>query len=52
MLEAVIDRINEKALEYIADNVIDFSEAPVVYEEYSEEVKKALQEVKYDEKST
>lgn len=52
MLEAVIDRINEKALEYIDDNVIDFSEAPVVYEEYSEEVKKALQEVKYDEKST
>ena len=52
MLEAVIDRINEKALEYIDDNVIDFSEVPVVYEDYSEEVKKALQEVKYDEKST
>ena len=52
MLEAVIDRINEKALEYIADNVIDFSEAPVVYEDYFEVVKKALQEVKYDEKST
>ena len=46
MLEAVIDRINEKALNYIADNVIEFSEVPVVYEDYIEELKKALQEEK------
>lgn len=44
MIEAVIDRINEKALEYIADNVIEFSEAPIVYEEYIEGLNKALKE--------
>lgn len=44
MIEAIIDRINEKALEYIADNVIEFSEAPIVYEEYIEGLNKALKE--------
>lgn len=46
MLEAIIDRINEKALEYIADNVIEFSEAPIVYEEYIEGLNKVLKEEK------
>lgn len=46
MLEAVIDRINEKALDYIADNVIEYSEVPVVYEDYIEGLKKVLQEGK------
>lgn len=46
MLEAVIDRINGKALDYIEDNVVEFSEAPIVYEEYIEGLNKALKEEK------
>ena len=44
LLEAVIDRINEKALEIIEDNIIEFSEVPIVYEDYSNELKCVLQE--------
>ncbi len=46
MLEAVIDRINGKALDYIEDNIIEFFEAPIVYEEYIEGLNKALKEEK------
>ena len=44
MLEAIIYGINEKALYYIEDNVIEFSEVPIVYEEYIEGLNKALKE--------
>lgn len=52
MLETIIDSINEKALEFIEDNIIDFSDVPYVYEDYLEELKIVLQEEKNDKEST
>lgn len=41
--ELLIETINEKALEAIADNIIDYSEGvPYVYDDYTDELKSSL----------
>ncbi len=44
LLETVVDRINQKALEIIGDNIIEFLDLPVVYEDYSDGLKEVLGE--------
>lgn len=38
MIEVLIDSINEKALETIGDNILDFNEGLIIYDEYKEKV--------------
>jgi len=42
--ELMVEAVNEKALEALADNIIDFAEGkPYIYEEYSDELKARLE---------
>lgn len=47
LLEVVLEDINLKALDYIGDNLIqDLINEVIIYEEYSDEVKETLQNIK------
>lgn len=38
MLEVLMDSINEKAVDYIGDNLMEFLDGPAIYDEYLEKV--------------
>jgi hypothetical protein len=42
MLEVLADSINEKAMDTIGDNILEFSDTMEIYDEYKSELKSAL----------
>ena len=43
-LESVADSINRKSLDTIGDNIIELSDEVIIYEDYFDEIKSALEE--------
>ncbi len=48
MPQTIIDGINEKALEYISDNLIDTSDVICIYDDYIDEIRNVFKEDKYE----
>ena len=42
MLEVLIDHINQKAIELVRDNILEFSDELTVYEDYQDELKRVI----------